>query len=242
MHSFIIHMRDDRPRQANAEKLLGALPGAEIVDAIVGRAALATGDARIRPGNIHVPHYPFALGPGEVGCLLSHRACWRNIVDRGLEYALIAEDDLAFDPMFWPDVLALISTHARPERYIRIPAKDREVPAQVLAAAGSARLFLPRVVGLQTVCQVVGASAAERLLAATSVLDRPVDTLLQMHWVTGQPIHTIVPSGVRELTDELGGSTIQKKNPTGGVLMREVRRAIYRARVRARPQRPESTA
>ena len=58
-----------------------------------------------------------------------------------------------------------------------------------------------------------------------------------MHWATGQPVHTIYPNGVQELTDDLGGSTIQKKTRTGNVLVREIRRAWYRAQVDLRPQK-----
>jgi hypothetical protein len=57
-----------------------------------------------------------------------------------------------------------------------------------------------------------------------------------MHWVHGQPIHTILPNGVAELTADLGGSTIQKKTRTSGKLAREFKRFKYRRAVNARPQ------
>ncbi len=37
-------------------------------------------------------HLP--LGKGEMGCFLSHRKVWQEIVDRGLKWAFVAEDDL----------------------------------------------------------------------------------------------------------------------------------------------------
>lgn len=36
------------------------------------------------------------LTPGEVGCLLSHRRIWRIVVDEGLPWAVVAEDDVHF--------------------------------------------------------------------------------------------------------------------------------------------------
>ncbi len=238
MKSFIIHLQGDTRRQPNVARLLADLPDAEVTAAVAGQDAVAAGLARTRAGDLHVPHYPFALTPGEVGCFLSHRACWRRIVDEGLEYALIVEDDLAIDRVIWPQALGLIAAHAGPDSYIRIPAKDRERPAHVVTQGVTARLFLPRVIGLQTVAQVVGRNAAARLLAKSETIDRPVDTFVQMHRVTGQPVHTILPGGVREMTVALGGSTIQKKTRARDKLAREIRRAIYRARVRSRPQRP----
>lgn len=237
MRSFIIHMAGDARREPNARRLAAALPAAEIVDAVIGRDALAAGTVPLRPGDLHSPRYPFPLGPGEVGCFLSHRACWQRIADGPDDTALIVEDDMAADPALWPQVMALIAAHAGPDSFIRLPAKAREKPAKIVARKGDARLFLPRVIGLQTVAQVVGRTAAGRLLAASETLDRPVDAFLQMHWITGQTVHTILPCGVRELTADLGGSTIQKKTRPGGKLGREVKRAAYRVAIALRPQR-----
>lgn len=235
MRSYIIHLPGDRRRAANARHLLESLPGARLVDAVRGAAMRET--TPTRPGDLHRPRYPFPLSDGEIGCFLSHRACWERIALGPDPYALVVEDDMAADPDLWARAMALVAAHAGPDHLIRLPAKPRETPARSLAENGPARLFLPRVIGLQTVAQVVGRNAARRLLAASETLDRPVDAFLQLHWVTGQPVHTILPSGVRELTAELGGSTIQTGK--GGLKpARELARALYRARVALRPQRP----
>jgi len=236
MRSFIIHLPNDHKRASNAQRLVSLLPGAEIIDALVGRDVV--GETATRPGNLFRPHYPFPLSPAEVGCFLSHRKSWKKIVDEGLEYALTVEDDMDFDPAIWPGVLDLIKAHANADSYIRIPAKHREKPIAAIDRRGDTKLFRPREIGLQMVAQVVGRDAAKRLLHASDILDRPVDTFMQMHWVTGQQALTILPGGVRELTNELGGSTIQKKTPAGGKLLREIRRASYRVQVALRPQKP----
>jgi GR25 family glycosyltransferase involved in LPS biosynthesis len=230
MQSLIIHMASATARRDNVVRLLTGLPDAQVVAAATGQGV------ETAPGDLHRPHYPFPMGNGEIGCTLSHRKCWQHIVDSGADYALIAEDDLQIDPAIWPNVMALIAAHMTADHFIRLPAKAREIAAQDIACDGLARLFLPQVIGLQTVCQVVGRNAAQRLLDATQTLDRPVDTFLQMHWVHGQPIHTILPNGVAELTADLGGSTIQKKTRTSGKLMRDIRRFRYRRAVNARRQ------
>lgn len=235
MRSYIIHMRGDKNRQANARHLLATLPGARIADAVNGRDVINT--VATAPGTQHSPRYPFPLSAGELGCFLSHRQCWQRIVEGPQEYAFIAEDDLGLDPVLWPEVLDLVHSHASADTYIRIPAKHRERPVDEVARREHAKLFLPRVIGLQTVLQVVGRKAAARLLAASEPPDRPVDTFVQMHWATGQPVHTIYPNGIKELTRDLGGSTIQKKTRTGNLPMREIRRAWYRAQVDLRPQK-----
>ncbi|MGD9862804.1 MAG: glycosyltransferase family 25 protein [Pseudodonghicola sp.] len=238
MHSLIIHMPTSAARRPNALRLLRELPGAHVVEAVDGRDPAQVTGVRIRQGDAFAPRYPFPLAPGEIGCFLSHRRCWRRILAEGWDYALIVEDDLEIDRDRLAQALALIGEHATTDSYIRLPVKQRERPAQVLGARDGLQLILPRVIGLQTVAQVVGRGAAGRLLKATEILDRPVDTFLQMHWVTGQPVHSLLGSGARELTADLGGSTIQKKTRTSGKLAREFRRAHYRAQVALRPQKP----
>jgi glycosyl transferase, family 25 len=238
MQSFIIHLADDTRRQINVPTLLSALPNPTVVDAVNGNDILRQDAFPTRPGDLHQPFYPFPLGPGEVGCFLSHRACWQKIIDGGSEYGLIVEDDLAFDPVNWAEAIDLIEEQANADVFIRLPAKTLEAATDIIGQIGSARLFLPCIIGLNSVCQVVGRNAAQRLLAASETLDRPLDAFLQMHWITGQPIHTILPNGVLELTDELGGSTIQKNAHTSNVLMRAIHRFKYRTQINKRPQQP----
>ncbi|PJE35103.1 glycosyl transferase family 25 [Pseudooceanicola lipolyticus] len=236
MRSYIIHMSSSTARRANAEQLLQDLPAAELVEAVDGRDPAQLAGMAVHSGDLHAPAYPFALRPPEIGVFLSHRRCWQKLVESGADFALIAEDDLAVSPDGLARALALVAAHGRPDMYIRLPVKDRERAGRVLARDAEMRLLLPRVIGLQCICQVVGRDAAARLLAATAAIDRPVDTLLQMHWVTGQPVHTILPNGNREVAAQIGGSTIQAR-PSGGRLSREIKRALYRAQLWLRPQR-----
>lgn len=231
MHALIIHMTSATARADNVAALLETLPEPRVIPAVNGRVEALNFPSA--PGNLHTPPYPFPLSPGERGCFLSHRRCWEEIARGDAPYALIVEDDLHLDPILWPDTLRLIERNATDDSFIRLPAKSREPITTVQDSEGASKLFKPKVIGLQTVAQVVGRNAARRLLDATRTIDRPVDTTLQMHWITGQPVQTILPNGVSELP---GPSTIQKKTRTSGKLMREIRRAIYRARVARRPQ------
>ncbi len=231
MRSFIIHLSTATARRGNVDLLLKRLPNAEVVDAANGQGPIPL---QLEPGNAFTPHYPFPMRASEIGCYLSHRACWQKIVDDGLEGALITEDDLCLDDR-WEATLDLLTACATPDHFIRLPAKDRETPIATLHSRGNVRLFLPKIIGLQAIFQYVGRNAAERLLDASKICDRPIDTFLQMHWVHGQQIHTILPNGAREATQELGGSTIQVKSRTG-LLKREWRRFAYRRAVSVRPQ------
>ncbi|WP_254430786.1 glycosyltransferase family 25 protein [Ruegeria arenilitoris] len=238
MRSFIIHMSSSTARRPNAEQLCADLPSAELIEAVNGRDPAQIAGVTLHPGNLHRPHYPFALRPAEIGVFESHRRIWRKMVDEGIDLAITAEDDLRIDPDRMNAALDLLRPIATPDHYIRIPVKQRETAAQTLAERDGLRLILPKVIGLQCVCQVVGRKAAERLLAATDRIDRPVDTFLQMHWITGQPVHALLGSGNQEVAGEIGGSTIQTKPPLTDKLTREFKRAAYRAQLHLHPQRP----
>ena len=224
-------------RRPNAERLVQDLPGAELLEAVDGKDPQQTSGFTTHSGHLHTPAYPFSLRPAEIGVFASHRRAWQTILDRGWEAALIVEDDLAIEPDQFARALRLLETHMTPDMVVRLPVKDRERPAQICASDGDMKLFLPKTIGLQCICMVVGAHAAARLLDASTAIDRPVDTWLQMHWVTNQPIHTLLPTGNREVAGEIGGSTIQEKTRASGKLARELKRAAYRAQIAMRPQR-----
>lgn len=242
MRSFVIHMSSSTARRANAVQLCSDLPSAELFEAVNGRDPDQIANVRLHPGNLHRPHYPFALRPAEIGVFESHRRIWRKMVDEQIDLAIITEDDLRVDTARLDAALDMLRAFATPDHYIRIPVKQRETPAQVLAEQDGLRLILPKVIGLQCVCQMVGRYAARRLLAATNEIDRPVDTFQQMHWLTGQPIYALLGSGNQEVAREIGGSTIQTKPPLSDKLTREFKRAAYRARLHLHPQRPPASS
>lgn len=238
MKSLIIHLPRSTARRPNVDRLLQDLPDAQVIDAVNGRDPQQIAGIETLAGDLHNPSYPFALTPAEIGVFQSHRKCWRKIIDAGWDYAMIVEDDLAVSLPEMARALTMIRSYMTPDMYLRLPPKMREKPSHILAQDGDMRLILPKRIGLQCCCQIVGRVAAQRLLARSEKIDRPIDTWLQMHWVTDQPIHALLPNGVTEIAGQIGGSTIQQKTRTGGKLMRELNRAWYRTQVKLRPQRP----
>jgi GR25 family glycosyltransferase involved in LPS biosynthesis len=93
------------------------------------------------------------------------------------------------------------------------------------------RIIEPLPVGLGMVAQLVSRDAARKLLAATRKFDRPVDTTVQMFWVTGVRPLAVQPGGVEEISSKLGGSTIKRKKSALDKLGREILRPLYRRRI-----------
>ena len=122
--------------------------------------------------------------------------------------------------------------------YVLLPAQPIR-NGVVVASRGDFTLLRPEAPPLRAIAQIVSHAAAKRLLDHTLPFDRPIDTLMQMTWVTGQPLLVASPcADPRRGARETGGSTVQRKSM--GILDRlhhEAMRPIYRAQVLARYRR-----
>jgi glycosyl transferase, family 25 len=183
------------------------------------------------------PTYPFPMTRTEVGVFLSHRLAWRRIIDDALDFAFIFEDDAEIDP---PAFAALVefATLERPAwNYVLLPAQPIRNGTPVASHDGLT-LMRPDAPPLRAIAQIVSFAAAKRLLDRTLPFDRPIDTLMQMTWVTGQPVLVASPSPIRDVSRETGGSTVQRKSMSLVERLRhEAMRPIYRAQVLARYRR-----
>ncbi len=238
--AFIIHLSRSKDRQQQVDLLSQTLPvPTDIVDAVDARNLTDEDIRRVYKPGIHAPRYPFALNIREVACFLSHRKAWQAIIDQNLTAGLVLEDDVALTP----DFAAAYSAAAeffRPGDFIRFPFRSHHEQGPEVFAAHNARILEAKPVGLGMVMQLVSHDAAKRLLAVTQTFDRPVDTMVQMNWVTGLSPLAVVPGGVREVSSQLGGSTIQQKKPLLEKLKREILRPIYRMRVASYSRRKGS--
>ena len=231
IRSYIIHMHGSTARKPLVEALKEVLPQPQVLPAVDGRAMSDAERAAICQRDLVRPFYPFPPQPGEIGCFLSHRKAWQAIVTSGEAAGLIVEDDIVPADGFG-DALALAVAHAAPDRLIRFPLRDKEEVAEIVASADGATLFRPKVVGLTTGMQIVGREAAAKLLSLTETFDRPVDTFLQMRWLTGVEVLSLSPAPVRSAMAETGGSSIQNHLGFADEVKRSWRRFRYRAAVK----------
>jgi glycosyl transferase, family 25 len=231
--AFILHLQRSAQRRPQVERLRAALPCAsEILAATDGKLLPQAEVDAVYMRFLHRPRYSHALNRAEIGVFFSHRAAWKRIVAEGLDYALVFEDDAELDAA----AFARTCEAARQTRalwsYVLAPAPQTRTPGAVLAEVGGVALIRPENPPLRAIAQFVSQEAARRLLAATEQFDRPIDTFLQMSWVTGVELLAFKPSGVRDASGEIGGSTIQRKRMGfGDKLRHELARPIYRAQV-----------
>ncbi|MFB8344765.1 glycosyltransferase family 25 protein [Brucella cytisi] len=231
--ALIIHLERATDRQPQVEELVRKLPvEADVVNAVDGRTLDAQTISRVYRRSAHKPRYPFQLSTNEIACFLSHRKAWKAIVDQKLDAGLVLEDDVELTPEFEAAYSAACQI-LKADSFIRFPFQKRENGRAVLNTE-TVRIIEPVPVGLGMQAQLVGSKAAQRLLSATEIFDRPVDTTAQMNWVTGLKPLTVLPSGVKEISRQLGGSSIQKSRSLPDKLKREIMRPLYRWKIKTR--------
>jgi GR25 family glycosyltransferase involved in LPS biosynthesis len=236
--AFILHLERAISRGPSVRSLIACLPiESEVVAAVDG--------ARLTPQELDPayvrrrfrPYYPFPLSRTEVGVFLSHRVAWRRIVDDALDFAFIFEDDAQIDANAFAALVEFMTAERRSWDYVLLPAKPIRNGTPI-ARRDDFMLMRPDAPPLRAIAQVVSLAAAKRLLDNTLPFDRPIDTLMQMTWVTGQPVLVASPSPVRDVSLKIGGSTVQRKSMGLAERLRhEAMRPIYRAQVLARYRR-----
>src|SRR5208337_35004 len=135
--AFIIHLERAVGRRASVEALRAGLPiETGVLPAVDGRSlsleAVKAAYVRAR----FSPRYPFALGLAEIGAFLSHRAAWRRIVDEGLDFACVFEDDAAIDPALFQALLDFATAERARWTYVLLPAAGLEPAGDVVSERG----------------------------------------------------------------------------------------------------------
>ena len=228
---LIIHLDRSLERKPQVRKLKKDLPyRTKIVEAVDGSKANNDFSKSYIP-RILRPRYPFSLRSAEIACFQSHRKCWQEILDRGLEAALIIEDDVDIIDGEFTAAVKLAMKEIKMGDLIRFPMKPREKPRNISVKRDNISIFEPTVIGLGTQAQIVTYDAARRLLEKTEHFDRPIDVYLQLRWKHGVRVLTLWPHGVRERSSSLGGSLIGKERSNGDKLRRELLRPLYRAKL-----------
>ncbi|PQZ49330.1 glycosyl transferase [Ochrobactrum sp. MYb15] len=230
--AFIIHLTRATDRKPQVDKLIHELPvKTEVIDAVDSRTLTDAEIGRVYKHKLHAPRYPFELSKNEIACFLSHRKAWQAIVDQQLDAGFVIEDDIELTDVFNAAFHA-VSNHFEPGSFVRFTFRDDREDGREVFRNNEVRIIIPNPIGLGMVAQLVSFDAAKKLLAITERFDRPVDTTIQMRWVTDLQPLAVIPGGVKEISAQLGGTTIQHKKSLSDKLKREIMRPIYRMRVR----------
>ena len=229
VEAFIIHLERAGKRQSQVDKIRLALPIASHVMAAVDWKALTESELLAQVGrDLALPKFPFRLKKSEIACFLSHRKAWSQIEQRGLDAALILEDDIEIDPKVFAAAYDMAVKVVSSTGFVRFPERLREKPGEQIASGKGLALFHSAQTGLGMRAQLISADCARQLLQYSQVFDRPVDGFLQLRWFHGIRPTTVFPAGISEVSHLLGGSTIRSPKTFMERIHAEVMRPVYR--------------
>ncbi len=149
------------------------------------------------------------LSRGEVAAYLSHRRALAAFLETDAEFALVMEDDfgavdpenfraqiskLVQAPLHW-DIIKLFDYQLRKKPRARLNLGTIDLVEYPSPTAGM-------------VAYLVRRSGAEKL-TRRPVLFRPIDEDIKFYWEIGIYAFSVIPNLVSELSDKLGGSTIE---------------------------------
>ncbi|MGM0525216.1 MAG: glycosyltransferase family 25 protein [Pseudomonadota bacterium] len=228
--TFLINLdrSQDRLKKA-AEQLQQAGIGFERVPAVDGKQLDQQTIDDAFNAQTAKRRFPYDLTIGEIGCYLSHVKCWQKIVDEGLDYAVILEDDLLVKDNL-SQVIASVPTIKLDWDYLKLaaPFKQRAYKSLQRLSKDNQPVELVEYTKKSptgTVAQIVSRKGAERLLAIRPPFFRPVDVDLQWQHELGIKVFGLVPYPIENADSpseiqKLASRKTVKKRP--GIKLKEM--------------------
>jgi len=174
--------------------------------------------------------YFAALKDTEIACYLSHiKALKQFLNDPSVGYALIMEDDVEL--LETPESLVVLShwLGCNEGCVLKLYSK-RNIFGSSLGPLSKAAITKPWRIPLGFQAQLWNRLAAEEFINKSESFYQPIDVELQFVWRNSFSVYVVRKNKVREISHQLGGSTISlKHNVSNGMKLRlEVTRPWFR--------------
>ncbi|MBT1451903.1 glycosyltransferase family 25 protein [Glaciecola sp. XM2] len=224
---FVINLDGSDERLRNVEQQLQSIGATfERIPAVDGR--IMSEEERLAhysPKKNEVQYHK-ALTPGEIGCYLSHRKAWQSIIDKGLDAAIILEDDIVCQSDL-TDVQTFIESGFVFD-YVKLsdhPNRPRKSSA--VKMYGKSELVTFDKVPVRACAQIVSATGAANLLKNTEKFGRPVDIDLQYWWEMEISVHGIKPFPFAPAPDVASDiNAVQSRSGVKSHRLRRIRQQI----------------
>lgn len=198
---FMINLKRRQDRRVRMLRSLYELQiQVKIFDAVDGKALntsqLKALNIDVIPG-YHDPYSGRTLTRGEIGCFLSHYYIWKEVIERGLEQALIIEDDVRFEYQFRSKLLKLMHDVAMAEldwdliyigrKRMQVQRPEKAVPNVMnLVEADYSYWTLAYAISQQGARKLVAAEPLNKMLPVDEFLPvmynkHPVDTYMEFY-------------------------------------------------------------
>lgn len=181
MKVFVINLDSSTERLSKCKEQLDKQSiKFERVSAVLGVSLTQTEIDMFYSPELNQRYYYQSLTKGEIGCFMSHRKVWQQMIAQSIPYAFILEDDFVIQSNI-NNVIQDIKSLDFDWHYIKLSSygKQRQVVAKLPLINHSLVRFGKQPAG--TCAQVVSLAGARRLLKSTEKIGLPIDVALQ-HW------------------------------------------------------------
>jgi glycosyl transferase family 25 len=173
----------------------------------------------------------YPMSEGEIGCFLSHRALWREVVSRQKSCLILEDDFVIAEGEDLAALLALIAPHLAEFGFIRLHGIF-PVASKPVRQLGGHAIVKTRRDPAGTLAYLVAPAAARRLLDASARFFVPVDDFLAWSWRHKQGIFSLHPYPIRDAAVLPGAIRDRAKPRLSGAA--KLRREMYRAPIAIR--------
>lgn len=233
MHIFVINLEKDVARRESISAQLDTLGlPFEIVPGVYGASLTEQQRAQVYDDRKAKLHRARSLVSAEIGCALSHLKVYRAIVDRGLDAALILEDDVIL-PNDLKEFLYKCTSYleaSMPSVWLLSPAEGKANASSSLQISALHRL-LPYRSGYYTSSYLLTRAAASTLLRELEPVSDVADCWQRLNHYKVVDLYVISPPIIDQQQEEFGSSTTADinaaaKNRLINILIYKVRRMI----------------
>lgn len=197
MEIFVINLDSSRDRLQNIkEELKKVQLSFQRISAVKGSALTPSERNTHYSSILNKKIYRRPLSNGEIGCYLSHRSCWQQIVDKKLPMALVLEDDAELDKCL-PHVLSTIEEISLHWDIIKLcdpPRFKRRTSAIKLDK--TINLCQYKKIPSRATGYAISYMGASKLLSTRNLFGRPVDEDMQFYWEFDGEVFGIEPSPI----------------------------------------------
>lgn len=192
---LVINLDRSKERLENASSQLAANNISFTRISAVDGKSLSDSDSRLKRYNkeLNIKQYYKPLTKGEIGCYLSHIACWEYIVKHKIPFAIVLEDDFMIK-----NNLSLIedflSNAVENWDYVKLsnyPNRPRK--SNLIKQLESGNLVGFKNIPAGTCAQLISLHGARTLLENSTEFGRPIDVDLQHWWEKKLKVYGLRP-------------------------------------------------
>lgn len=209
---FVINLAHSSARWHHVSQQLDRLQlPYERIEAVYGKALSESQIDAVFSNQLADKYFHYRLTRGEIGCYLSHIKAWQRIVEDGLDFGIVLEDDINIDALF-AHVPYRIAAFKSAWDVIKLAAPFKDQPYDIIETDDRLNVVHYRRKPPMGACaQAISINGARHLLRLRPPIFRPVDVDLQWSFELGICTYGLVPYTVNN-THQHGSEILAIEN------------------------------